>query len=393
MKRILRRMTAFAVLLILLLLCGCDGQQTPVETTQEPAGDWVINVDAVGDIYLTDEMLSDAIKPDGTYDFMSQFSDVYACLSKADLTIGNFEGNFSGEPYGPATGSYPDELAAALNDAGFDLLQTANSYSVYNGLAGLQRTKMVIENNGMQTMGTYSSQQDRQDNQVACLELDGIRVAVIAMTKGLGGMSLPADDRYCVDLLYSDYDSDYEQIDEAGILSVIQAAEALNPDIIIACLHWGSENVSQVSSSQEKIADLMFHNGVDVILGAHSHLVGEVESRTVRLDDGTRKNVLIAYSLGDFCRVGRGETNLSPILNMEFTKNGFTGQTTLTDYSVSSVVSMDRGSGEIDRYAVMDADSLITLYEANYYDRISTELYDRLSSKRESMQSELNITP
>ena len=391
MKRILRRMTAFAVLLILLLLCGCDGQQTPVESTQEPMGDRVITVNAVGDIYLTDEMLSDAIKPDGTYDFMSQFSDVYACLSKADLTIGNFEGNFSGEPYGPATGSYPNELAAALNDAGFDLLQTANSYSVYNGLAGLQRTKMVIENNGMQTMGTYSSQQDRQDNQVACLELDGIRVAVIAMTKGLGGMSLPADDRYCVDLLYSDYDSDYEQIDEAGILSVIQAAEALNPDIIIACLHWGSENVSQVSSSQEKIADLMFHNGVDVILGAHSHLVGEVESRTVRLEDGTRKNVLIAYSLGDFCRVSRGETNLSPILNMEFTKDGSTGQTSLTAYSVTSVVSMDRGAGEIDRYAVMDADSLITLYEANYYDRISKDLYDSLLSKRVRLLANMGL--
>ena len=391
MKRILHRMTAVAVLLIILLLCACGTRQEPVESTQEPAGDSVITVNAVGDIYLTDEMLSDAIKPDGTYDFMSQFSDVYACLSKADLTIGNFEGTFSGEPYGPAEGSYPDELAAALNDAGFDLLQTANSYSVYNGLVGLQRTKRVIENNGMQTMGTYSSQQDKQDNQVACLELDGIRVAVIAMTKGLGGMSLPADDRYCVDLLYSDYDTDYEQIDEAGILSVIQAAKALEPDVIIACLHWGSENVSEISNSQEKIADLMFHNGVDVILGAHSHLVGEVESRTVRLDDGTRKNVLIAYSLGDFCRVGRGETNLSPILNMEFTKNGSTGQTTLTTYSVSSVVSMDRGSGEIDRYAVMDADSLITLYEANYYDRISKDLYNSLLSKRERLLAKMGL--
>lgn len=391
MKQILHRMTALAVLLILLLLCACGTQQEAAESTQGPVGDSVITVNAVGDIYLTDEMLSDAIKPDGTYDFMSQFSDVYACLSKADLTIGNFEGTFAGEPYGPAEGSYPDELAAALNDAGFDLLQTANSYSVYNGLAGLQRTKRVIENNGMQTMGTYSSRQDKQDNQVACLELDGIRVAVIAMTKGLGGMSLPADDRYCVDLLYSDYDTDYEQIDEEGILSVIQGAEALEPDIIIASLHWGSENVSEISSSQEKIADLMFHNGVDVILGAHSHLVGEVESRTVRLDDGTRKNVLIAYSLGDFCRVGRGETNLSPILNMEFTKNGSTGQTTLTTYSVSSVVSMDRGSGEIDRYAVMDADSLITLYEANYYDRISKDLYNSLLSKRERLLSKMGL--
>ena len=125
MKRILHRMTAIAVLLILLLLCACGTRQEPVESTQGPVGDSVITVNAVGDIYLTDEMLSDAIKPDGTYDFMSQFSDVYACLSKADLTIGNFEGTFAGEPYGPAGGSYPDELAAALNDAGFDLLQTA----------------------------------------------------------------------------------------------------------------------------------------------------------------------------------------------------------------------------------------------------------------------------
>ena len=391
LKHILRRMTALVVLLTLLLLCACGTRQESVESTHETTDDSVITVNAVGDIYLTDEMLSDAIKPDGTYDFMPQFSDVYACLSKADLTIGNFEGTFAGDPYGSAEGSYPDELAAALNDAGFDLLQTANSFSVYNGLAGLQRTKRVIENNGMQSVGTYVSQQEKKDSQVTCLELDGIRVAVIAMTKGLGGMSLPEDDRYCVDLLYSDYDTDYEQIDEEGILSVIQAAEALEPDIIIASLHWGSENVSEISSSQEKIADLMFHNGVDVILGAHSHLVGKVETRAVRLEDGTRKNVLIAYSLGDFCRVGRGETNLSPILNMEFTKNGFTGQTTLTDYSVSSVVSMDRGSGEIDRYAVMDADSLITLYEANYYDRISRELYTALQSKRERLLAKMGL--
>ena len=135
----------------------------------------------------------------------------------------------------------------------------------------------------------------------------------------------------------------------------------------------------------------MFHNGVDVILGAHSHLVGEVESRTVRLEDGTRKNVLIAYSLGDFCRVSRGETNLSPILNMEFTKDGSTGQTTLTAYGVTSVVSMDRGAGEIDRYAVMDADSLITLYEANYYDRISKDLYDSLLSKRVRLLANMGL--
>lgn len=390
--KLCRRVAALLLLAVLCSLIACSEPQSPAETeATEPDTNTTVRISAVGDIYLSADQIDDARCADGSFNFMPQFSDVYAVLSKADLTLGNFEGSFAGTPYGTESNSYPDELAVALNDAGFDLLQTANTCSVFNGLAGLTRTKDVIENNGMLCSGTYRNAAERSDDQVTVFEINGIRVGVISFTKGLGGMSIPAGEEYCVDLLYTDYATDYEEIDTVGITAAIENAKQQQPDVLIAMLHWGSENVRDVSRRQEEIADLMFHNGVDVIIGSHPHLVGKVEQRSVRMDDGSRKNVLIAYSLGDFCTVSHGQSNMAPILNMVFTRDAFSGETTLTSVSCSSVLSMDNGAEAPDRYAVIDADNAIALYDGNYYDRISRDLYQLLLSKRDSLLSALGL--
>ncbi|MBQ6432234.1 MAG: CapA family protein [Oscillospiraceae bacterium] len=380
---------ALLLLTVLCLLFAC-GKPSSTETT-EPDANTTVRISAVGDIFLSEDQIEDARCADGSFNFMPQFSDVYATLSRSDLTIGNFEGTFAGTPYGVEHGSYPDEFAVALNDAGFDLLQTANSFSVYNGLAGLKRTKDVIENNGMLCSGTYRSASERRDEQVTVFDVNGIRVAVISFTKGLGGMSIPSGEEYCVDLLYTDYASDYEKIDTEGITAAIDNAKKQNPDVLIAMVHWGSENVRDVSKRQERIADLMFQNGVDVILGSHPHLVGKVEQRSIRMEDGTRKNVLIAYSLGDFCKVGRGQSNMSPVLNIVFTRDAYTGATVLTEVSCSSLIAMDNGEEAPDRYTILDADNAISLYEGNYYDRIDSDLYQSLLSKREYLLSVMEL--
>ncbi len=381
-----------AALLLLIALCLLFACGDPAQTAQdEPDTNTTVRISAVGDIFLTEDQIEDARSADGSFNFMPQFSDVYATLSKSDLTIGNFEGTFAGAPYGVAHGSYPDEFAVALNDAGFDLLQTANSFSVYNGLAGLKRTKDVIENNGMLCSGTYRDASERSDEQVAVFDLNGIRVAVISFTKGLGGMSIPSGEEYCVDLLYTDYATDYENIDTEGITAAIDRAKQQKPDVLIAMVHWGSENVREVTRRQEQIADLMFQNGVDAILGSHPHLVGKVEQRSIRLEDGTRKNVLVAYSLGDFCKVGRGQMNMYPVLNLVFTRDAYTGATTLTGVSCSSIVAMDNGAETPDRYTILDADNAISLYEGNYYDRITSDLYQSLLSKREYLLSVMEL--
>ncbi len=384
-----RGAAALLLLTALCLLFACGDPGEPAAT--EAAANTTVRISAVGDIFLTEDQIEDARCADGSFNFMPQFSGVCTTLSKADLTIGNFEGTFAGTPYGVEHGSYPDEFAVALNGAGFDLLQTANSFSVYNGLAGLKRTKDVIENNGMLCSGTYRDASEHSDEQVMVFEINGIRVAVLSFTKGLGGMTIPSGEEYCVDLLYKDYASDYEQIDTEGITAAIDKAKKQSPDVLIAMVHWGSENVREVSKRQESIADLMLQNGVDVILGSHPHLVGKVEKRSVRMDDGTRKNVLIAYSLGDFCKVGSGQSNMYPVLNLVFTRDSYTGKTVLSEVSCSSIVAMDNGAEAPDRYTILDADNAISLYEKNYYDRITSDLYQSLLSKRENLLSVMEL--
>ena len=153
MKQAFRRSVASLLLLIFIVSLSACGESA-IKDTRPTEGVGVATVSAVGDIYLTDEMLADARRSNGSYDFSAQFEGVCASLAAADLTIGNFEGTFCGTPYGMEAGSYPDALAAALSAAGFDLLQTANSYSIFGGFSGLQRTKAVIEDNGMTAVGT-----------------------------------------------------------------------------------------------------------------------------------------------------------------------------------------------------------------------------------------------
>lgn len=381
MKRIF---AVFLLLIFFLVSCSAD----VAETTQTNIGSGRATLAAVGDIFLTDDMLKDAKQADGSYDFSAQFSALTLPLSEAELTIGNFEGNFIGSDYGNANGSYPDELADTLYSIGFDLLQTANSYTIFNGLNGLERTKTVIEEAGMSALGSYVSAKDKSANQVVIREVNGIRFAFIAFTKGLGGLAMPTDTDCSVDLLYRDYTSDYSEINTDYLTQVVEAARAKNPDIIVAALHWGSENIGEISATQEEIASLLLKKGVDVILGSHSHLLGQIEQRTVTTDGGETKNCVIAYSLGDFCAVSEGECNTSLYLRIEFLR-GENGRTAIANVSYVPISALDRGENHLNRYCILSSQTAIDLYESNYYDRISETAYGIIVSDVEALKKKL----
>lgn len=373
-------------LLVAVALTGCSASRG---NSQRPTrGESVITLSAVGDILLTDAMLADAKQPGGDYDFSAQLAPVCAAIAGADIAIGNLEGNFTAGDFGD--GCYPDALAGSLKEAGFDVLQTANSCSIQGGVSGLIRTKSVIESAGMNALGTYADAAERQQEQVLLVEAKDIRVAFVAFTKGFGGLSLPENAEYSSNVLYTDYTTNYDKINTDGITSVLDAAKALSPDIIIACVHWGSENVREVSRSQEQITELLLDNGVDVILGSHSHLVGEVEQRHVKLSDGSRNDAVIAYSLGDFCNAEPGECNMSMVLNLEITRNHALGEARVTAVSYTPIATADLGSESAQRYRVLNVDEAIDLYESNYYDRVSASVYQALVSGKEKLESTLS---
>ena len=147
----------------------------------------------------------------------------------------------------------------------------------------MQSTIDALTNAGIDHAGTYASQTERSNNGGVVLKtVSGMKIAIIAYTKGLGGLQLPEGAEYAVNLLYKDYSTDYEKLDMSALLDSVDAAKALKPDIILVMLHWGSEATLEPTRTQESIAKQLFERGADAIIGSHSHLVGRMETMTSR---------------------------------------------------------------------------------------------------------------
>lgn len=373
----MKRSVFCLILSVCLLLCACAPEAVPPVTDFSDDEADIVNLSAVGDLSLTDEMLADARKADGSYDFSALFQGIAADLSGADVVFGNFEGTFAGAPYGEQSASYPDSFAEALRAVGFSVIQTANSYSVYNGMNGLESTLRVLRGAGVQTVGTYASEKEKAQQQAVLVEVNGIRIAFIALTKGMDGMSLPEGEEYRVDLLYSDYSSSYSKIDYASLDKAVASAKALRPDFIVAGLHWGSENNDAILPTQEKIANYLISADVDVILGSHSHRVAKVETRSVTVN-GREKTAVIAYGLGDFCRVEENGVTLSAIVHIRLRKHRESGTTDIGLVRYTAAAAVDRGEAVLPRYRIVNARSAVALYEGNYFDAVRKEVYDAL---------------
>ena len=369
------------ILTVVLIVRGCQSQKDATADKQQPTAstpdtaapetpaaqpDTVITLAAVGDIMVYDEQIAAAKQLDGSYDFTDSLSAVSALTMGADLTVGNLELNFCGEPYsGRPDFRAPEALALTLKEKGFDLVQTANTYSIQNGISGLKSTIKYLNTVGIDHVGTYAAKDDKETNEGVLLKnVNGIKIAFIAYTKGVNNISVPEGSEYCVDLLYKDYDSEYKEVNTDAIVRSVKAAKALNPDLIVAMLHWGSEWDTTVVSTQETITDLMLTNGVDIILGSHPHVVGEMKQIPVTTVDGQQKTCFVAYSLGNFLSSPDSQkydyAMESLILNLQITKNGSTGETALTGISYTPLYILKTESeAEGARYQVVPIRSAI----------------------------------
>ena len=378
-------------------------QEQTVETTEAPVEAdrptrpvekdpiTTIHIKAAGDLNVTDSVVNAGVAIGG-FDFGPVFKDVAGILSDADLTVMNFEGNICGEPYGTATTSAPVELIRCLRTCGVDLLQMANSCAINNGLNGLTATLNAIRSAGIEPLGAYANASElRSSKGYTITEVQGIKVAFVAFTKGLGGRGMPAGNEDLVNLLYTDYATEYKQIDKDRISTILKNVETEKPDITIAMLHWGSEYNDDISGSQKSIVSLMQKQGVDVILGTHPHTL-----QPVVFDE--MAGTLVAYSLGDFFgEADRGATNYSIILDMEITKDANAGITRVTNYSYTPIYTVREGEavGNKDR-RVVRIEKALEAYEDNFLDKITEAtaagMQKAMTRIPERMASELEVT-
>ena len=357
-KRVLT--LVLALILSLSVLAGC--QQPSAETTAPAQNQTTIHLVAGGDVNVNDYTASAEL------DYSAAFLDVAHLIGNGTISTLNFEGNLLGAPYGSASASAPQSMMQALSKIGVDFIQLANSYSIHYGMAGLKSTISGVKESGMTPLGVYESQEEfNKQKGFTLIDVQGIKVALVAFTKGMDGLALPAGSENCVNVLYTDYQSTYQTVDTEGITAVLENVKRAKPDITIALLHWGSEFNDQLSTSQTKIANLMKENGVDAIIGTHPHYVQEIS-----YDQET--GFLLAYSLGDFFGdAQRAGSEYSILLDLEITKNTRTGDVKISNYSYTPIFTVME---EEKPPRVVRIQEAIAAYEAGHIDRVSQETYE-----------------
>ena len=359
-------------------------QATEPATRAQKSTKTTIHIKAAGDLNVTNTVINAGVAVGG-YNYTRAFMDVASTLSDADLTVLNLEGNICGEPYGSDTTSAPRELLDGLRNAGVDLIQMANSCTINNGLIGLTSTLQTIRAAGLEPVGAFASESEFQQSKgYTITEAQGVKVAFVAFTKGLGGRGLPAGNDNLVNILYEDYASTYDKIDRTRITSVLKAVEAEKPDITIALLHWGSEYNDDISDTQKSIVNLMKKQGVDVIIGTHPHTVQAIEYDELA---GT----LVAYSLGDFFGdASRGGTNYSIILDLEITKDSSTGTTKVTNYSYTPIYTVSEVETADGYRRVVRIDKTVEAWEENYLDKVSQSAKESMVHALERIEARIN---
>lgn len=369
-----------------------DSEQTSSEDIipeEEPIPEDInITMSVIGDIMCHDSQYKDAyVKESDTYDFSYVFSDIQKHIQTADIAVGNLETTFAGKERGYSnypTFNTPEQLAYNLKTLGIDVLSTANNHSLDKGYKGIVSTLDFLDNAGIAHTGTYRTEEEQ--NQILVQNVQGITIAFLSFTYGTNGIPVPSGKDYCVNL-----------IDEDLILKQINLAKEQNPDMICVFMHWGVEYQTKQNKTQENLADLLFKNGVDVILGGHPHVLQPMEKREITLEDGTTKDGFIIYSLGNFIS---GQNKLprqsSAILDLGITKNGETGKISIDEVTYTPIYMYRGPAGKLQRYKVLDIESNIQKFDDGTDTSLGKTTYNTmqqaLSDIRKILGDEIYLT-
>ena len=325
------------------------------ETVEEKVAPINFTMTAIGDTLCHNTQYWDAYNSSTKqYDFSYVYDNIKDYTSSADITIGSLETTFAGEDRGysnyPVFNS-PDSLATGLKDIGVDVISLAGNHALDYGYSGICRTIDVLDNVGISHLGTYKSAEDQ--NKILIKDVKGVKIAFINYTYGTNGIPVPSDKPYCLNL-----------IDKDLISKQIKQAKEQNVDMIVACMHWGTEYKTSANDEQKELADFLFKSGVDIILGNHPHVIEPMEKKTITLDDGSTKDVFVVYALGNFTADQRAEiTRDSAILNLDITKDS-DGKILINKVSYVPIYMYKNSATKVHKFKILDIEKSIANYDS-----------------------------
>ncbi len=227
---------------------------------------------------------------DGLEKIFSQFGD--RVFWGTDAAIANLEGPISDKPVpGEAKPdnlvfNFPPQTIRALRFLRINGVSLANNHTYNQGSKGLAITRKLLEKAGIANIGDPN---DVQEATVGSIQGEGMTLHIIAIN------ALPRK--------VPDITSIIKKLKKApqtspeGLLRNQRdrreqpqtSPEGLSKVLIFP--HWGTEYAKRHSKSQEQLAHAWIDAGADAVVGAHPHVIQDMESY---------KNRPIVYSMGNF---------------------------------------------------------------------------------------------
>ena len=366
---------------------------TPTPTPEPIRAELLVAGDIVMHEGMNEQALSDG---GGSYDYAPLFEDVRALIEGADYASCCIETTFPGDGHYTGYPNFrtPDELAYGLAEAGFDLIATSSNHAMDAWQTSVNRTLDVLDAAGLAHVGTYRSQEERDESSGVLLrDINGIRIAFLDYTYGTNGYSL-RDFPYAVNTFIKNYTHVYgREIDYERVAADLAAAKAMEPDFIAVILHWGVEYSTVPDSVQTEFADWLFAEGVDLVLGGHPHVPQKMELRTVTDENGETKQGFICFSLGNLLSTMNDDyTDITAMVQLRLEKDPVTGETAILQAGYVPVAMVDLFDyGIYDhawRYRLWDLHAAAADYESgNDRGLITERMYNDFLKHIEDLQT------
>lgn len=254
--------------------------KTTTTTTENPIKTYEVSLVATGDALLHNPVIR-AGNNGGTYDYSNILTYTKDVISKYDIryynqeTVSDSTKGYKGYP----VFNTPVEFNQNMIDAGFNLISLASNHSMDMGIkSALASAEWWESKTDVLATGMASSLEKRSDYRI--MEKNGITYTMLNYTYGTNGIPIPNGYEYAINLF-----------DKEQALKDIEAVRD-KVDVLMVAMHWGNEYNQDITTIQKEQAKWLGENGVDIILGAHSHCIEPWEW----IDEDT----VVFYSLGNF---------------------------------------------------------------------------------------------
>ena len=285
---------------------------------------------AVGDNLIHDNIYKQAAARAGGngFDFSLPYEKVERLISCNDIAFINQEAPIA-EDVAPLSGypcfNSPKAVGERMLDMGFNLVGIANNHMFDQGDSGLLAHMDFWESHEevLLCMGAWRKPEDME--KPLLVEKNGITFGFVPMTEHTNGLNAKKGSSIR-----------YIRTDEWELIKPQIDMINEQADFQIAVVHWGTEGILDANEGQKYLAKKLSDEGIDLIIGCHSHTLQPVE--WIVREDGTR--TLVIYSLGNFISSQSASPNmLGGVMQMNIEKDLDTDETYIRSARLEPVVT------------------------------------------------------